>query len=84
MHGHFFDRVDLAMWASLGPLQSLAEPFASRFAPTMGEPCSRKGLVHKSRLFKNSLEHSLKATKSCVTAYSYARIRPLVRLGAAR
>jgi hypothetical protein len=40
--------------------------------------------VARKGLFKTRPGYVLKATKPCAVAYGYARIRRLVRLGAAR
>ena len=40
--------------------------------------------IARQRLFKTAQGYFLQATTPCVVAYSYARIRRLVRLGVGR
>ncbi len=55
--------------------------FASGLAPTVRAFIYFLNII-RTRVFNGSHTHFLKATKPCVVAYGYARIRRLVRLGA--
>ncbi|RKS28289.1 hypothetical protein BJ917_1162 [Pseudomonas sp. WPR_5_2] len=54
--------------------------FASELAPAVRAFIYFLNII-RNRVFNGSRTHFLKATKPCVVAYGYARIRWLVRLG---